>query len=216
MTNYEFSNNWIDRYKDGDLSPSEREIFLRELERNPELMKEFKLDENIEEFFSDDGLIDLMRKIHKIRQCRGRKRGLILLLAAASLLSLIMVGLICFSIRDCKPGLCRKKSDMSRERPHTDPVHHQIPGIRKRSRDNHHDRFPGISGYMGTTVSGIPTSLPAAEVVLHLTIISPQSFQPPPVPPAEVALPRKLPGPGVALDNNVRIQHSWLQNCPYH
>lgn len=216
MTNYEFSNNWIDRFKDGDLSPSEREIFLRELERNPELMKEFKLDEKIEEFFSDAELFDLMRKIHKIRHCRGRRKGFLLLLAAASLLSLIIVGLICFSIRDCKPGLCRKKSDLSRERQQVDPVHHQIPGIRKRSRDSHHDRFPGISGNMGLSVPFEPASIFPADLFARLTPVSPQSFQSPPAHPAEAVPPRKLPWQGVSQDNSARTQRSWLQNFPYH
>lgn len=218
MTSYNFSNNWIDRFHDGDLTPSERELFLRELESDPKLMKEFRLDKKIEEFLSDAELIDLLRKIHKIRLRRSKKRGLLLLLAAASMLSLLIISLMIFSAVDYHPGVCRKKSDKLRDRQPTNPGNDKIPRLKKRNCESCYNRFPGITGSVGTSDTSQCRSVFASEdkVAFGVTPTSRQLFQPPPVPPAEDVPHHTQPWREIAQDSNARTQRSWLQNFPCH
>ncbi len=89
----QITSNWMDRYIDGDLSESERQLFQLNLRRNSLLRKELLLDAQLNRFMEDTETIELMRKIRKITDKPGLvNRKYTIAMIAASVFCLIVFG----------------------------------------------------------------------------------------------------------------------------
>jgi hypothetical protein len=93
MTEREITGDWIDRFNNGELDDTEKELFKKRLESSCLLRTEVDIDVRLDRFLQDDELMDL---IQKVRSASGRitsvNRRMNYLLLAASLLCLVMVG----------------------------------------------------------------------------------------------------------------------------
>jgi len=83
---------WIDRYNRNELHGKELEEFLAMLDQHPQLRKEVQLDKDLNEILRDKEIIELRKKIAKIKE-RSEDRGTRLILYMLAACAIILLGL---------------------------------------------------------------------------------------------------------------------------
>ena len=95
MNEHEKLPEWIDRFNNKDLHGKELREFLELMKQNPELRREVKLDEELNEALADTDVIELRKKIVKYRIPKeGNHSWLPVFFLAASIT--ILIGLAIF------------------------------------------------------------------------------------------------------------------------
>ena len=95
MKDYILTNNWIDRYNDGELDDDENEYFKRQMALNPLLREEVQIDKQLNFFLMDQEMLELMEKVRAVTSSRIPQFRLMNTLAfAASVIILLSVGVI--------------------------------------------------------------------------------------------------------------------------
>jgi hypothetical protein len=90
MNNHEKLPEWIDRFNNKDLRGKELKEFLELMKQDPELRREVKLDEDLNNILADTDIIELRKKIIKYKIPKeGKHTGLPTLFLAASITLLI-------------------------------------------------------------------------------------------------------------------------------
>lgn len=96
----EITNDWIDRYNDGELDEKEKAIFQQRMLANPLLRSEVYIDACLIRFLMDFEMQDLMEKIRSASQRNSRgNRFMDYLLIVASIFCLSMIGGIFYLLR---------------------------------------------------------------------------------------------------------------------
>jgi hypothetical protein len=116
MNESEKMSEWIDRYNSGDLQEPELTEFRKMLEVDPVLRVHVNIDRSINKMLKNDDLLQFIEKVRQIEsqpeKSRGRRHYLLI---AASVLTLISVGIITFCFDQINfgvtgiPGLISKR-----------------------------------------------------------------------------------------------------------
>jgi hypothetical protein len=100
MMKNQITSDWIDRYNENELGVNEKALFESRMLTNPLLRAEVELDDCLNHFLADEGMIDLMNKVRKVsRENTHGSPRLNYLLLAASLLCLAMIGGLFYMIQ---------------------------------------------------------------------------------------------------------------------
>ncbi|MDP1622321.1 MAG: hypothetical protein Q8M08_08270 [Bacteroidales bacterium] len=104
----EITCDWIDRYNNDELNENEKAIFEERMGTNHLLRSEVHLDDCLNRFLMDEGLLDLMKKISSSSQ-KNQSRGSWWkpMLIAATLLCLTVMGGL-FYLLQTNPGTIRQ------------------------------------------------------------------------------------------------------------
>jgi len=101
MTEQDKIPEWIDRFNNNELSGEELAQFIELLNKDPELRSEVTLDKELNEILSANDLLELRKKIIRIREREQRKGGgRRILLIAASILILISLPILFFIFKN--------------------------------------------------------------------------------------------------------------------
>ncbi|MCK9422994.1 MAG: hypothetical protein M0Q38_10375 [Bacteroidales bacterium] len=124
MNDNEIHSDWIDRYHENELSPSELSRF-NEIKRQSRILRaEVSVDRCLNDILADPDSLEFFRKVKTITQQRkSHTRFDPLLLAAASVLFLVTIGLILYLLFKDNPGWIdsKNKITMLRKTNHSGP-----------------------------------------------------------------------------------------------
>jgi hypothetical protein len=93
MKETEITGDWIDRYNEGELNEAEKAVFEERMKTSPVLRSEVLVDAALNRLLLDPEMLDLLSKIHTVRNGgSGRRNFRKYWLVAASLVILAMAG----------------------------------------------------------------------------------------------------------------------------
>ncbi len=93
MKKEQFSSDWIDRFRDNDLSEVEKLLFFEHLKHNPELRREFELDQQFDRLMGDADTLEFLEILKSLPYRKEMiKKRIRRILAAATIVGILMLG----------------------------------------------------------------------------------------------------------------------------
>ncbi len=120
MSDREKLPEWIDRFNNNELEGEELERFLALLKKNPKIQAEVDLDRDLNQVLKDEELLELRKKIQKVRERGNRTRpgdsdpGLRIWLMAALIVVLVGTVFLIFWLTRA-PGIIATREQLTRQ-----------------------------------------------------------------------------------------------------